>query len=324
MARISNYNPPPAIAALLQDTLNVNKATKFASASAYPTSRKLKQEQPRMKWSNPLNLGHVADWLIQFGPASWRDGSRPGIRTEILNDIARRSFAAEFWTAPTPVTDRIEVAYPTVDRNRYPAPDPADPLDTANTDCDYQYRATYWPFTQASAGGWPPLPGWAGAIDANRYFVDTWHAQRSLTYPFPPLKVSNDRAFVLIHLQGTISATAEESGVKLWFTPVAEINFFNYQSTADNFSDSIAENWAFLYDGNLSLPPTQLNWSHAVPVDLVFQLGTGTSGYWNITTRWLNLKLGTRAPCGLYRANNAWAACRVDLQIRVFHPSFIK
>ena len=82
MARITRFNPPPAIAALLGDTLNVNKASKFASASAYPSSRKLKPAQPQMRWSNPLNMGHVADWLIQFGPASWRDGSRPGIRTD--------------------------------------------------------------------------------------------------------------------------------------------------------------------------------------------------------------------------------------------------
>ena len=38
---------------------------------------------------------------------------------------------------------------------------------------------------------------------------------------------------------------------------------------------------------------------------------------------WLNLKLGTRAPCGVYRASNAWAECRVDLNVRVYRPSFL-
>lgn len=194
MTRITRFNPPPAIATLLQDTLNVNRATKFASASAYPTSRKLKPAQPQMRWSNPLNMGHVADWLIQFG---------------------------------------------------------------------------------------------------------------------------------LIHLQGSISATAEESGLKLWFTPVAEVNFFSYQSTADGYRESIAENWAFLYDGNLSIPPTNLGWSHTQPVDLVFQLGANLANGWSKTTAWMNLKLGTRAPCGVYRAGNAWAECRVDLNVRVYRPSFL-
>ncbi|NCA89874.1 MAG: hypothetical protein EOM92_13460 [Gammaproteobacteria bacterium] len=323
MARITHFNPPADVAALLGDTLSVNKASKFASASAYPTNHKLKPVQPKMRWSNPYNMGHVADWLIQFGPASWRDGSRPSLRTEILNGIARRSFAAEFWTAPAPVTDRIEVAYPTVDRTAHPPPDPADPLDTANTDCDYSLRSAYWPFSQASAGGWPPLPGWAGAIDANRYFVDTWHAQRSLTYPFPKHSVGDERGFVLIHLQGSISANAEESGLKLWFTPSAAVHFFSYQSSADGFSESIAENWAFLYDGNLAIPPTNLGWSHTQPVDLVFQLGANLSNGWSKTTGWLNLKLSTRAPCGIYRASNAWAECRVNLNVQVYRPSFL-
>ena len=240
MTRITHFNPPPAIAALLGNSLNVNSGNQFAAASAYPSNHQLRTSPPKMPWSHPYNLGHVADWLIQYGPASWRDGSRPAIRTEILNDLATRTFAAEFWTAPTPVTDRIEVAYPTLDRNRFPPPDPADPLDTANTDCDYEYRATYWPFAQASDGGWPPLPGWRGAIDADRYFIDTWHAQRSLTYKLPPLTVSNKRAFILLHLQGTIRAYAEESGVKLWFTPLAIINFFGSQSSADGYRNSIA------------------------------------------------------------------------------------
>ena len=323
MTRITNFNPPPAIAALLQGSLNINRASRVASASAYPTRRPPQPPQAKMSWPRPNNLGQVADWLIAYGPASWRDGSRPAIRTEILNDLARRSFATEYWTAPTPATDRIEVSYPSVDRSAYPPPDPQDPQDTANTDCDYEYRSIYWPFSQASAGGWPPLPDWAGVLDADRYFVDTWHAQRALTYLFPPQSISNQRAFVFIHLQGTISATAATSGVKLWFTPLAVANFFSSQSTADNFHNSIAAEWTHLYDAHLPLPPTNLGWSHTVPIDLVFKLGATGWGGWTTAYRWLNLKLSTRAPCGVYRASNAWAECRVDLQIRVFYPSFL-
>ena len=64
----------------------------------------------RQTYGHSLNMGHVADWLIEFGPASWRDDSRPAVRTAILKDLARRTFAAEFWTAPTPATDRLERA----------------------------------------------------------------------------------------------------------------------------------------------------------------------------------------------------------------------
>ena len=135
--------------------------------------------------------------------------------------------------------------------------------------------------------------------------------------------MSDERGFVLIHLQGSIRATAEESGLKLWFTPLAMIHFFSYQSSADNFNESIAENWAFLYDGNLAIPPTNLGWSHTQPVDLVFQLGANRSTGWSTTTAWMNLKLGTRAPCGVYRASNAWAECRGNLNVRVFRPSFL-
>ncbi len=321
MARIKNFNPPADIAALLGNSLNFSRGSQYASASAYPSNHQLRTRPPKMPWSHPYNLGQVADWLIQYGPARWRDGSRPAIRTEILNDLASRTFAAEFWTAP--VTDRIEVAYPTVDRDAHPPPDPADPLDTANTDCDYEYRSSYWPFAQASEAGWPPLPGWKGAIDADRYFVDTWHAQRSLTYQLPPLTIDNKRAFILLHLQGAIRANAEESGVRLWFTPLAIINFFGSQSAADSYRDSIAEDWTYLYDAHLALPPANLDWYHAVPIDRVFKLNAGTSWGWTSYNRWLNLKLSTHAPCGVYRAQNAWAECRVDLQVRVFHPSFL-
>ncbi len=323
MARIKNFNPPADIAALLGNSLNFSRGSQYASASAYPSNHQLRTRPPKMPWSHPYNLGQVADWLIEHGPASWRNGSRPAIRTEILNDLASRTFAAEFWTAPAPVTDRIEVAYPTVDRDAHPPPDPADPLDTANTDCDYQYRSAYWPFAQASEGGWPPLPGWRGAVDADRYFADTWHAQRSLTYRLPPLAIDNKRAFILLHLQGAIRAHAEESGVRLWFTPLAIINFFGSQSSADGYRDSIAEDWTHLYDANLALPPANLDWYHAVPIDRVFKLNAGTSWGWTSYNRWLNLKLSTHAPCGVYRAQNAWAECRVDLQVRVFHPSFL-
>jgi hypothetical protein len=305
MARIKNFNPPADIAALLGNSLNFSRGSQYASASAYPSNHQLRTSPPKMPWSHPYNLGQVADWLIQYGPARWRDGSRPAIRTEILNDLASRAFAAEFWTAPTPVTDRIEVAYPTVDRDAHPPPDPADPLDTANTDCDYEYRSTYWPFAQASEGGWPPLPGWRGAVDAERYFVDTWHAQRSLTYKLPPLAIDNQRAFILLYLQGAIRANAEESGVRLWFTPLTVINFFGSQSSADGYRYSIAEDWTHLYDAHLALPPANLDWYHAVPIDRVFKLNAGSAWGWSTYNRWLNLKLSTHAPCGVYRASNA-------------------
>ena len=323
MARIKNFNPPPNIAALLGDSLNVNKATQYASASAYPSSHKLRAGPPKMVWSHPFNLGHVADWMIQYGPASWRNGSRPTIRTEILNDLARRTFAAEFWTAPAAVTDRIEVSYPTVDRDYYPPPDPADPLDTANTECEYGTRSAYWPFAQATDGGWPPLPGWRGAIDADRYFIDTWHAQRSLTYRLPPLALNNERSFILVHLQGAIRAYAEESGVRVWFAPSIVPLFTRRQSWADGNTTCIGDAWTHLYDAHLPLPPVNLDWYHAAPIDLVFKLNAGGIEGWSSLDYWLNLKLSTHAPCGVYRAKNTWAECRADLKIRIFHPSFI-
>ena len=79
-----------------------------------------------MPWSRPYNLGQVTDWLIANGQTRWHAGSRPAIRTEILNDQANHTFATEFWIAPAPVTDRVEVTYPTVDRADHPPPDPAD------------------------------------------------------------------------------------------------------------------------------------------------------------------------------------------------------
>ncbi len=112
-------------------------------------------------------------------------------------------------------------------------------------------------------------------------------------------------------------------GVRLWFTPLAVLNFFGSQSSADSFRDSIAEKWTHLYDANLALPPANIDWYHAVPIDLVFKLNAATAWGWTTYNRWLNLKLSTHAPCGKYRAKNAWAECRVDLQVRVFHPSFI-
>lgn len=320
MTRITGFNPPPAIATLLQGSLHINRASRCASAAAYPTRRPLKPHPARMRWSHPLNMGQVADWLITHGPARWRAGSRPVLRVQILHDLARRTFAAEFWTAATPATDRIEVAYPSVDRGASPPPDPTDPTASANSDCGYAYRSAYWPFAQASAGGWPPLPGWAGALDADRYFVDAWHAHRALTYPFPPLTVPNQRAFVLLHLRGSIRASAEESGVRLWFAPLPVASFHATPSAAANAGSAIGGNWTHLLDPNLALPPPRPGWSHTVPVDLVFKLAAGG---WSETCRWLNLKLSSRAPCGKYRAANAWAQCQVDLQVRVFYPTFL-
>jgi hypothetical protein len=120
MTRITGFNPPPAFATLLQGSLHTHRASRYAAAAAYPTRRPAKPTPPRMQLSHPLHLGHVADWLIAYGPASWRNGSRPALRAAILNDLARRTFAAEFWTSPAPATDRIEVACPSVDRGAYP------------------------------------------------------------------------------------------------------------------------------------------------------------------------------------------------------------
>ena len=113
-----------------------------------------------MTWSHPLNFGEAARWMIENGPAAWRDGRTPGIRARILASIANRTFDPDLWTRATVATDRIEVCYPEIERDLAHPPDPLIPDDTANTDCDYTSRGTYWPYSQATPNGWPPLPGW--------------------------------------------------------------------------------------------------------------------------------------------------------------------
>ena len=76
-------------------------------------------------------------------------------------------------------------------------------------------------------------------------------------------------------------------------------------AAADSYRDSIAEDWTHLYDAHLALPPANLDWYHAVPIDRVFKLNAGSAWGWTSYNRWLNLKLSTHAPCGVYRASNA-------------------
>ena len=68
MARITHFNPPAAIATLLRDSLNINRGSRYAAASAYPSNHRLRASPPKMPWSHPDDLGHVADWLIAHGP----------------------------------------------------------------------------------------------------------------------------------------------------------------------------------------------------------------------------------------------------------------
>ncbi|NCA90217.1 MAG: hypothetical protein EOM92_15290 [Gammaproteobacteria bacterium] len=42
MARITHFNPPADIAVLLGDSLNVNRGSRYAAASAYPSNHQLR------------------------------------------------------------------------------------------------------------------------------------------------------------------------------------------------------------------------------------------------------------------------------------------
>ena len=323
MTRITGFNPPANIATLLGDSLKTNPASTYASASAYPSSHKLKATGKAMKWSHPLNFGEAARWMIEHGPAAWRDGSLPDIRARIIASIANRTFEPDLWTRATVATDRIEVSYPEVERDPYAAPDPLIPDDTANSDCTYYDRNTYWPYSQATPNGWPPLPGWKGEIDANRWFVDLWQAQRSLTYPLPPLTITDERDFVLVHLQGSITATAEESGVKVWFPAMLRGTWHSSQTYADRYTTSLGSLWNGLFDTNLVLPPKADGWRFTLPVNAVYVVRTSTYYNWTKFNRWFNLKLGTHPPCGKYRAANTWAMSIADLTPAVYYPAFI-
>lgn len=323
MSRITGFNPPANIKSLLGGSLKVNRASQYASASAYPSSQKLKVKGNSMNWAHPLNFGEAARWMIEHGPAAWRDGSTPGIRTRIIASIANRTFEPELWTRATVATDRIEVSYPVVERDPYAAPDPLIPDDTANSDCTYYDRNTYWPYSQATANGWPPLPGWQGEIDANRWFVDLWQAQRSLTYPLAPLTITDERDFILLHLQGSITATAEESGVKVWFPAMLRGTWHSSQTYANSYTKSLGSLWNGLFDTNLVLPPKSDGWSFTLPVNAVYLVRTTTYYRWTRLSRWFNLKLSTHPPCGKWRAANTWAMSIADLTPTVYYPAFI-
>ena len=78
MTRITGFNPPTNIATQLGDSLKTNKASAYASASAYPSSHKLRAKGEGMRWSHPFNFGEAARWMIEHGPAAWRaDGTTP-------------------------------------------------------------------------------------------------------------------------------------------------------------------------------------------------------------------------------------------------------
>lgn len=323
MTRITGFNPPANIATLLGDNIKVNPGSKYASASAYPSTHKLKTKSKSMHWAHPLNFSEAARWMIEHGPVAWRNGSTPGIRTRIMASIANRTFDADLWTQAILNTDRIEVCYPEIDRGRYAPPDPLIPDDTANTDCDYYSRSTYWPYSQATPGGWPPLPGWQGEIDANRYFIDLWQAQRSLTYTLPPLNITDERQFVLLHLQGSITATASESGVRIWFPTMIDRTWHSSQSWADSYGDSLGRKWHDLADTNLVLPPAADGWSFTLPVNTVYVMRSTGYYQWTKIVRWFNLKLGTSPPRGVFRAANTWAKSVADVTPTVYYPAFI-
>ena len=323
MTRITGYNPPANIKTLLGDSIKVNKASFYASASAYPSSQKLKVKGKSLPWNHPLNFNEAARWMIEHGPAAWRDGSSPDIRGRIIGSIANRTFDPDLWTRATVATDRIEVCYPEVDRTDFPPPDPLIPDDTANTDCDYYDRSTYWPYSQATPNDWPPMPGWKAEIDANRWFVDLWQAQRSLTYPLPSLTITDKKDFVLLHLRGTLTATAAESGVKVWFPALHRGTWHYNQTYADSYALALGSQWNGLFDANLVLPPATDGWSHTLPMDAVYVVRTATGYRWNKTYRWFNLKLGTHPPCGKFRAANTWAKSIADLTPTVYYPAFI-
>ena len=323
MTRITTYRPPPELKPLLRTVLTARKATHYASAAIALTPGGTRPDTVKTRPLSELDFTPVADWLLAHGPAAWRGASAGATRAAILASIATRRFDPDFWRGPAPVTDRIEVAYPTIVRPSSAPPDPNDPSDIANTQCRYTNRATYWPYAQARAGGWPPLPGWSGSTDANRWFVDDWHAQRALTFAFPATTLGTSPRPWLIHVQGTLRASAEESGLRLWFAPVAWPQFFTTQASADATADTAAELYTRLVDQGLVLPAPANGWSHAHPLDLVFRINPPRYYPWHGSARWLNLKLSTRAPCGKYRAANAWARLEIDATVRVYYPAFL-
>ncbi len=323
MTRITGFNPPPNITALLGDSLRVNRATALASASAYPSSHAVRAKGKSMPWRHPFNFGEAARWMIEHGPAAWRNGSTPGIKTRILASIANRTFDPDLWTQATVANDRIEVCYPQVSRPYDQTPDPLIPDDTGNSRCIYSYRSAYWPYNQATPDGWPPLPGWEGEIDSGRWFIDLWHAQRSTTFLLAPINITDEKDFALVRLRGTITTTADESGVRVWFPAMLYGTWHSSQSWADSYDRSLGREWNVFYDYNLALPPAADGWSFILTVDTVYVVRNDTYYRWTKLNRWFNLKVGTHPPCGKYRAANTWAKSVVDLTPTVYYPALI-
>ena len=90
--RVTGFNPPANVAALLGDSLKVNPASQYASASAYPSSHKLKATGKGMTWSHPLNFGEVpgpAPRVLALQPAL-RQQLRPGPGQPVERPLRRQ------------------------------------------------------------------------------------------------------------------------------------------------------------------------------------------------------------------------------------------
>jgi hypothetical protein len=242
----------------------------------------------------------AARWIIEHGPAAWRDGSIPALRTRILASIANRTFDPDLWTRATVDTDRIEVCYPEIERYWGEGPDPLNPDDTANTHCMYHERSTYWPYGQATAHGWPPLPGWQAAIDDDRWFIDLWQAQRSLTYPLPPLTIDDRKDFVVLHLQGTITAFAKSPGSGSGSRPCCAGPGITTRPTPT------AMTWHWAANGTVSSTPT---WScHPRPK-------AGATPCPSTRSTWCGPTPGTTGTRPTAGSTSSWARTPQDLSI---------
>ena len=323
MTRISNFKPPAELADTLGQLFYTRKATSTQSASATFTDKGRVKEVAPPKPKDPLYLKPVIDWMLANGPAAWRGAQAITIQRAILQDVNNRTFHGDFWTGAPRLNDYVDVSYPAITRGTYGTPDPLDPLDIVNSKCVYGLRSATFPYAESSEWGWPPRPGWSCSTDANRYFIDDWHAQRSSTFYLPSAAAWSSPPPWLIHVSGTIKLQSEESGLRLWFAPVISANSATYQSSALNIGICTGDYWPFLYDLAITLPSKGDGWQHVANFDWLFR--GPTLGNWRGATnnRWLNIKFSTRAPCGKYRAANAWARCAIDMNVAVYCPVFL-
>ena len=238
MAKIKSQSIPPSLLADycgLLTTPKKYKKTGMTMGIKPGTRQALKPPQ-----TSELLRCHLAaaSWLVD----QWNPHFGSQFYSDRLSEMKANVFDPQYWYTLTPIRDRTERGFPTIEAYERPVNDQYnDPL-RIQSNCIYEKWSVFYDTPLDDGTLTFPAPGWQGTV-IDQVWQDQWFAQRRLIYELPVIIEKDDKRPVLMGLDSQVTATATFRGNSIWFARGLWPYFFHEAGTIAPIVNYLMTKW---------------------------------------------------------------------------------